>query len=274
MQAGAVAAKLKPQESSACSSRTVAVIGWHQQGTVGGEAAESRRDADVRAGRHLIELAGVEKTYRTGRVSYPALRGIDLVVDRGDLVAVVGPSGSGKTTILNMITGIDRASAGTVTVDGQRIDEMNEEQLAVWRGAHVGIVFQFFQLLPTLSAVENAMLPLDFARRGSVRERHRRAMRNLDLVGLAEKADHLPAELSGGEQQRVANARALACDPKLVVGDEPTGNLDTRTAGEMFDLFARLNQRGTTVLYVTHDPELAARARRVVTIRDGLVAEG
>ncbi|HET6849349.1 MAG TPA: ABC transporter ATP-binding protein [Gaiellales bacterium] len=223
------------------------------------------------AATHLIELVGVEKAYRMGRVSYPALRGVDLTVDSGELVAVVGPSGSGKTTILNLVTGIDRPSAGTVEVDGQRLDAMNEEALAMWRGASVGIVFQFFQLLPTLSAVENAMLPLDFARRGSARERYQRALHNLELVGLAGKADHLPAELSGGEQQRVAIARALACDPKLVVGDEPTGNLDTQTAGEMFELFARLNAEGKTVLYVTHDPELAARAHRVVTIRDGVV---
>ncbi|HET7378493.1 MAG TPA: ABC transporter ATP-binding protein [Gaiellales bacterium] len=225
----------------------------------------------ARDGAHLIDLAGVEKRYEMGRVSYPALRGVDLTVEGGELVAVVGPSGSGKTTILNMITGIDRPSAGTVTVEGQRVDSMSEEELAVWRGANVGIVFQFFQLLPTLSAVENAMLPLDFARRGSARARRDRAIHNLDLVGLAAKADHLPAELSGGEQQRVAIARALACDPQLVVGDEPTGNLDTTTAGEMFDLFAQLNGEGKTVLYVTHDPELAARAQRIVTIRDGVV---
>jgi len=186
-------------------------------------------------------------------------------------VAIVGPSGSGKTTILNLITGIDRPTAGTVSVDGRRIDAMTEEELAVWRGANVGIVFQFFQLLPTLSALENALLPLDFARRGSKRERFERARVNLELVGLGEKLDHLPAELSGGEQQRVAIARALAADPQLIVGDEPTGNLDTRTAAEMFELLARLNAEGKTVLYVTHDPGLAARAQRIVSIRDGRV---
>jgi putative ABC transport system ATP-binding protein len=219
----------------------------------------------------LIELARVEKTYRMGRVDYPALRGIDLAIGAGELVAIVGPSGSGKTTILNVVTGIDRPTAGTVTVDGRRIDALGEEELAIWRGEHVGVVFQFFQLLPTLSALENAVLPLDFARRGSKRERFERARHNLDLVGLADKCDHLPAELSGGEQQRVAIARALAADPKLVVGDEPTGNLDSVTAGEMFELFARLNEEGKTVLYVTHDRELAGRAHRVVSIRDGLV---
>jgi len=218
-----------------------------------------------------IELVAVEKSYRMGRVDYPALRGVDLAIDAGELVAIVGPSGSGKTTILNLVSGIDRPTAGTVTVGGFRIDELGEEELAVWRGAHVGVVFQFFQLLPTLSALENAVLPLDFARRGSKRERFERARHNLDLVGLGEKADHVPAELSGGEQQRVAIARALAADPELVVGDEPTGNLDSVTAGEMFELFQQLNDEGKTVLYVTHDRELANRAHRIIAIRDGRV---
>jgi putative ABC transport system ATP-binding protein len=219
----------------------------------------------------LIELAGVEKSYRMGKLEYHALRGVDLAILPGELVAVVGPSGSGKTTIINLITGIDRPTAGTVVVDGRRLDTMREEQLAVWRGANVGIVFQFFQLLPTLSALENAVLPLDFARRGAKRARFERARHNLELVGLGDKLDHLPAELSGGEQQRVAIARALAAGPKLVVGDEPTGNLDTKTATEMFDVLERLNAEGKTVVYVTHDCELARRAHRIVTIRDGVV---
>jgi putative ABC transport system ATP-binding protein len=232
----------------------------------------TQREAGTpRPGAALIRLEGVEKLYRMGRLDYPALRGVDLTVGSGELVAVVGPSGSGKTTILNLISGIDRPTAGTVTVDGRRLEAMSEEELAVWRGANVGIVFQFFQLLPTLSALENATLPLDFARRGSKRERFERARLNLELVGLADKLDHLPAELSGGEQQRVAIARALASDPKLIVGDEPTGNLDSATAADMFDLLARLNAEGKTVVYVTHDRELARRADRVVTIRDGLV---
>jgi putative ABC transport system ATP-binding protein len=189
------------------------------------------------------------------------------------MVAVVGPSGSGKSTILNMVTGIDRPTAGTVSFRGTRIDRMSEEELAVWRGENVGIVFQFFQLLPTLSAIENAMLPLDFLRRGSKRERVARARQNLELVGLADKADHLPSELSGGEQQRVAIARSLAADPPLVVGDEPTGNLDSVTASEMFELLVRLNDDGKTILFVTHDRELAARAHRVVEVRDGRVVD-
>jgi putative ABC transport system ATP-binding protein len=237
------------------------------------QPATAREDRTP-TGRALIELAGVEKAYRMGRLEYPALRGIDLAVAAGEMVAVVGPSGSGKTTILNLVSGIDRPTAGTVTVGDRRIDTLSEEELAVWRGANVGLVFQFFQLLPTLSALENAMLPLDFARSGSKRQRRERARHNLELVGLGDKGDRIPAELSGGEQQRVAIARALATDPRLIVGDEPTGNLDTQTAGEMFDLLARLNAEGKTVLFVTHDPGLAARAHRVVTIRDGLIVAG
>lgn len=216
----------------------------------------------------------MEKVYRTGQVDYRALRGVDLSIAEGDLAAVVGPSGSGKSTILNLITGIDRPTTGTVTFDGERLDQLSEEQLAVWRGANVGIIFQFFQLLPTLSALENAALPLDFLRRGSTRERFERARHNLELVGLGDKADHLPAELSGGEQQRVAIARSIAAEPRLLVGDEPTGNLDTVTAGEMFGLLERLNAEGKTILFVTHDRDLAARARRVIEVRDGLIVDG
>ncbi|MGA2321253.1 MAG: ABC transporter ATP-binding protein [Solirubrobacteraceae bacterium] len=221
-----------------------------------------------------IELVGVEKVYRSGKLEYAALRGVDLSISTGEMVAIVGPSGSGKSTIINIITGIDRPTAGTVTVGGERIDQLSEEQLASWRGENVGIVFQFFQLLPTLTALENTVLPLDFSHRGSKGERFARAAHNLELVGLGDKLDHLPSELSGGEQQRVAIARSLACDPQLIVGDEPTGNLDTHTGLEMFELLAQLNGEGKTVLYVTHDLSLAERAHRVVTIRDGLVVTG
>jgi putative ABC transport system ATP-binding protein len=219
----------------------------------------------------IIRLAGVEKEYRTGKLSYRALRGVDLAIDPGEMVAIVGPSGSGKTTILNIASGIDRPTAGTVTVTGRRIDTFDEEQLATWRGRHVGIVFQFFQLLPTLTAVENVQLPMDFARVGKPRERTAKALHNLELVGLADKANHLPVELSGGEQQRVAIARALSSDPPILMGDELTGNLDSDTAEEMFGLLTRLNRAGTTIVYVTHDSGLARRSPRTVTIRDGLV---
>jgi len=222
----------------------------------------------------LIEVQDVEKVYRTGRLEYPALRGVDLSVEAGDFLSIVGPSGSGKSTILNVITGIDRPTAGTVRVGEALLNDMDEEELAVWRGEHVGIVFQFFQLLPTLTALENAMLPLDFARLGSVTDRIERARHNLALVGLVDKADHLPLELSGGEQQRVAIARALACDPTLLVADEPTGNLDTDTAQHILELLAKLNADGMTVLYVTHDRELAGYANSTVHVKDGRVVDG
>jgi putative ABC transport system ATP-binding protein len=240
----------------------------------GGPTAVLARAAPETVATHapLIALEGVEKVYRTGRLEYRALRGVDLAIDAGEMVAIVGPSGSGKSTVMNMITGIDRPTAGTVTVDGRTLNGMSEEELAVWRGENVGIVFQFFQLLPTLTALENAVLPLDFTRQLPKRERFERGRQNLELVGLGDKVNHLPAELSGGEQQRVAIARALASAPKLIIGDEPTGNLDTQTAAEMFELLERLHQQGGTVLYVTHDLELAHRAPRVITIRDGVVA--
>ena len=228
----------------------------------------------ARAGPPIIQLTQVEKVYRTGRVEYPALRGVDVEIETGELVAVVGPSGSGKSTILNIVTGIDCATSGHVTVTGRDLGVLSEEELAVWRGEHVGIVFQFFQLLPTLTALENVMLPLDFARLGSVHERADRAEARLTQVGLGALLDHFPAELSGGQQQRVAIARALACDPEILVADEPTGNLDTETAAEMFDVLGDVNRTGTTIVYVTHDPELADRAHRVVTIRDGLIVDG
>jgi putative ABC transport system ATP-binding protein len=224
----------------------------------------------------IIELAGVEKTYRSpagrGRgVGFRALGGVDLVIGAGEMVAITGPSGSGKTTIINLIAGIDRPTAGTVTVAGQRLGQLTEDQLARWRGRTIGIVFQFFQLMPTLTATENATLPLDLAHRGPARERKAMAGHHLAAVGLADRADRLPLELSGGEQQRVAIARAMACDPPILLGDEPTGNLDTTMAQEMFGLMHNLNQAGTTVVYVTHDEALAALASRIVSVRDGLI---
>ncbi len=222
----------------------------------------------------IIELAGAGKIYRTPGsrgASFTALSGVDLAVEAGEMVAITGPSGSGKTTLINLIAGIDRPTSGTITVNGSRLDRMTEEKLAVWRGGNVGIVFQFFQLMPTLNAIENAMLPLDLARRGPARERKAAAGRNLATVGLADRGRWLPAELSGGEQQRVAIARAMACKPPILLGDEPTGNLDTHLAREMFDLLKHMNDSGTTVVYVTHDLALAQLASRVVSVRDGLV---
>jgi putative ABC transport system ATP-binding protein len=237
-------------------------------------ASAETAPADQTVPPPIIELAGVEKTYRTPGargVSFRALRGVDLAIPAGEMVAIIGPSGSGKTTIINLIAGIDRPTSGTVTVNGSRLDQMTEEQLAVWRGRTIGIVFQFFQLMPTLTAAENATLPLDLARRGASRERKVIARRNLATVGLADRGGHLPTELSGGEQQRVAIARAMACEPPILLGDEPTGNLDTEMAHEMFDLLKTLNGAGTTVVYVTHDLALADMASRIVSVRDGLI---
>jgi putative ABC transport system ATP-binding protein len=221
-----------------------------------------------------LELNEVEKTYNSKVLKFQALKGVDLAIEEGELVAIVGPSGSGKSTLLNMITGIDRPTKGEVRADGRRIDNMKEDDLARWRGENVGIVFQFFQLFPTLTALENAMLPMDLVRRGTLEERLRKAQESLELVGLGSKLESLPRALSGGEQQRVAIARALANDPAIIVGDEPTGNLDSATAEKMFQLLCGLNDAGKTVLFVTHDRELARRARRIVTIRDGRIVAG
>jgi len=219
----------------------------------------------------LVALAGVEKTYNSGRVAYRALRGIDLAIGAGEMVAIVGPSGSGKTTIVNLIAGIDRPSAGTVTVNGARLDRMGEEALAVWRRANIGLVFQFFQLMPTLSTLDNTVLPMELAGHGSGRTRKADARALLAAVGLGDRGDRLPAELSGGEQQRVALARAMAGQPRILIGDEPTGNLDSETAQQMFGRLKDLNAAGTTVIFVTHDPGLAALAPRLVTMRDGRI---
>jgi len=219
----------------------------------------------------LVSLAGVEKTYRTGKVAFEALKGVDLDIVAGEMVAIVGPSGSGKTTLVNLIAGIDRPTAGMVTVNGSRLDLMGEEDLAVWRRANIGMVFQFFQLMPTLSVLDNTLLPMELAGRGSRRSRRVDAGGLLSAVGLEDRGRRLPAELSGGEQQRVALARAMACGPLILIGDEPTGNLDTETAGSMFALLRDLNKSGTTVIYVTHDLGLAALARRLVTVRDGYI---
>src|SRR5215210_2806000 len=213
-------------------------------------------------------LARVIKAYPMGNRQYVALRDVDLTLYAGEFTAIVGPSGSGKSTILNMITGIDRPTSGQVVMAGMPLHRMSENELARWRGANVGIVFQFFQLLPTLTALENVMLPMDFLNSYGSRRRER-AMSLLALVGLAPRASHLPSELSGGEQQRVAIARALANDPPILIADEPTGNLDTASGENIMALLLELSQQGKSVVYVTHDPGLAALAQRVIRVQDG-----
>lgn len=213
-------------------------------------------------------LINVVKAYPMGHREYIALRGVDLTLYAGEFTAVVGPSGSGKSTILNMVTGIDKPTSGEVLMGGAPLHLMSENELARWRGENIGIVFQFFQLLPTLTALENVMLPMDFLKSyGS--KRRERAMSLLDRVGLAARAGHLPSELSGGEQQRVAIARALANDPPILIADEPTGNLDTATGEHIMGLLLELSQQGKSVVFVTHDPALAAGAQRVIRVQDG-----
>ncbi|HUS16821.1 MAG TPA: ABC transporter ATP-binding protein [Chloroflexia bacterium] len=218
----------------------------------------------------LIQLRKVVKVFPMGQRTYTALRGVDLSFYPGDFVAIVGHSGSGKSTILNMITGIDKPTSGDILVGGRMIQKLSENALAGWRGANVGIVFQFFQLLPTLTALENVMLPMDFLKSWGGRRRER-ALSLLQRVGLADHADHLPSELSGGEQQRVAIARALANNPPIIIADEPTGNLDSATGERVFALLGELSRQGKLVIFVTHDPELAQQAERIITVQDGRV---
>jgi len=228
-----------------------------------------KMETDVDVNGALIDLRDVVKTYETGAGDVTVLKDITLQVQPGEFISVVGPSGSGKSTLLNMITGIDRPTGGEVTVGGEALHALSENQLARWRGRNVGVVFQFFQLLPTLTILENVMLPMDFCNAYKRRERRKRAMYLLEQVGIAEHADKLPSGLSGGEQQRAAIARALANDPVLVVADEPTGNLDTVTAAELFALFDALVAQGKTLIVVTHDRSLSARTERVLHLLDG-----
>ena len=221
----------------------------------------------------LIELKRVSKTYHTIAGDFSALRDIDLTIDSGEFVAIVGKSGSGKTTLINVLTGIDHPSSGQVNIAGTPVHSLNEGELAVWRGANLGIVFQFFQLLPTLTILENVRLPMDFCNQFTPADRNERAMSLLKLVGIDEFAHQLPSQLSGGQQQSAAIARALANDPQIVVTDEPTGNLDTHTAEQVFDLLIRLAASGKTVLMVTHDDDLARRASRVITLKDGEIVQ-
>lgn len=219
----------------------------------------------------IIALEAVVKAYDTAAGPYLALKGVDLTIMRGEFVAVVGKSGSGKSTLMNMITGIDRPTSGEVHVAGTTITHLDENALAEWRGRSIGIIFQFFQLLPTLTVAENVMLPMDFCDIGDEHMRRDRAMQLLAQMELSEQADKLPAALSGGQQQRVAIARALANDPPLLMADEPTGNLDSRTADAIFRLFQELAAQGKTVVMVTHDSDLARRAGRAVTVTDGQI---
>src|SRR5512141_668275 len=217
----------------------------------------------------IIELHDVHKYYKTAVGDYHALKSIDLCICAGEFVGVIGKSGSGKSTLLNMITGIDRPTSGEVYVNGTAVHQLNENRMARWRGKNLGIDFQFFQLLPTISVIENIMLPMDFCHTVPMREREKRALQLLEMVELADHAYKLPTALSGGQQQRVAIARALANDPPLVIADEPTGNLDSKTADSVFELFRNMVAQGKTMIIVTHDSGLSKRTDRTALIADG-----
>jgi putative ABC transport system ATP-binding protein len=219
----------------------------------------------------VVQIKDVVKTFPVGGGEITVLKGLSFDVKSGEFISIVGPSGNGKSTLLNMITGIDRPTSGEVIVTGREVHRMSENQLAAWRGQHVGIIFQFFQMLPALTLLQNVMLPMDFAKKYTPHERKERALQLLESVDLADQANKLPGNVSGGQQQRAAIARALANDPELLVADEPTGNLDTRTANDMFDMFVQLVKQGKTLVMVTHDKELSRRVPRVVEIIDGRI---
>jgi putative ABC transport system ATP-binding protein len=219
----------------------------------------------------IIQLQDVVKSFPVGGGQVTILKGITFDVKNGEFVSIVGPSGNGKSTLLNMVTGIDRPTSGQVVVAGSTVSKMSEDALARWRGENLGIIFQFFQMLPGLSLFNNVVLPMDLVGKYTPKERRERAMGLLEMVGLADQANKLPANVSGGQQQRAAIARALANDPALIVADEPTGNLDSASARIVFDLFGKLVKEGKTMLMVTHDKELARQVPRKIEIMDGRI---
>jgi putative ABC transport system ATP-binding protein len=226
---------------------------------------------DRNRGNSIVEIVDVRKSYKVGGGEVPVLKGLSLAVEPGEFVAITGPSGNGKSTLLNMITGIDHPTSGDVLVNGSQVNAMSENELATWRGENIGIIFQFFQLLPALSLEQNVQMPMEFAGKFTRKERRERSLHLLDLVGLSDQAHKLPGMVSGGQQQRAAIARALANDPPLLIADEPTGNLDSNTAGTIFELFQQLVEQGKTLLMVTHDSNLVKRIPRIVEIRDGFI---
>jgi putative ABC transport system ATP-binding protein len=237
--------------------------------TVTARAAAPYRHAT--GSRPVVHLRGIRKTYRIGKeIEVHALAGVDLDIGTGEFVAIMGPSGSGKSTLMNVLGCLDVADAGTYELAGDNVGKLSDDQLAAIRNKHVGFVFQTFNLLSRLNAIENVELPLVYG--GDRRGRRDRARAALDQVGLADRVHHRPSELSGGQQQRVAIARALLNDPSMILADEPTGNLDSRSSAEILAIFQRLNQLGKTVVMVTHEPDVAAHCKRVVRMRDGIVS--
>jgi putative ABC transport system ATP-binding protein len=220
----------------------------------------------------LIHLNAVRKTFMTSAGSFEALKDIDLTINKGEFVSIVGKSGSGKSTLLNMITGIDKPTSGEIVIGGNAIQTMSETRMSKWRGSNIGLVFQFFQLIPTLSVIENVMLPMDFCSVYPAPMRKERAMNLLEQVGIKDQAYKFPGTLSGGQQQRAAIARALANDPPIVIADEPTGNLDSATSKDIFNIFGELIRSGKTLVIVTHDQDIANRSSRTVRLADGRIA--
>jgi len=221
----------------------------------------------------MIEFKNVSKNYLTKENEYPVLNNISLRIEKGEYVLITGKSGSGKSTLLNILTGVDTLTTGEVTVDSARITSFNEAEMTRWRGEHIGIVFQFFQLIPTLSVLENLLLPMDLMNKIPKEERITRAKALLEIVGLSLHAKKLPTALSGGQQQRVAIARSLANDVDMIIADEPTGNLDSKNAELVFDLLEKLNKSGKTIIMVTHEREPVKGASRKIVIKDGMINE-
>ncbi len=219
----------------------------------------------------IVKLEGVAKTYFLDHIEVPALRGIDLSIDKAEFLSIMGPSGSGKSTLMHLIGCLDRPTSGKVKIDGNDISKMSDDRLAEIRREKIGFIFQQFNLIPRLTAKENVALPMWFAGTSKTR-RLKRANELLEIMGIANRADHKPSELSGGQSQRVAIARALANDPEIILADEPTGNLDTKTGGEVFELLKGLTEQGKTVIMVTHDPEFGEKAGRIIHIKDGMIA--
>lgn len=220
-----------------------------------------------------ITISKVKKMYEQDSKGYWALKGVDLRICSGEFIAIVGKSGSGKSTLLNLLGGIDKQTEGTIVINGQKVDDMSENQLSGFRGANIGFIFQFFQLMPTLTSLENVLIPMEFLKKINKHDRKARAELLLEKVGLSDHKNKFPSALSGGEQQRVAIARALANDPSIILADEPTGNLDSKTSEDVFAMLEALAREGKNVVMVTHNEELAQRCDRIVRIRDGLIVE-